>query len=126
MAGIHKLEGVKEYFIEKYSETYDSNFIISDKRIEACYDLIYAPYSRVNDDDKQWIAYSTQEYEKEAAIKAIKKILDHSSIKYTAETIIGQITNKVDEVGKLLETNKITHKPRIPFYVLVLDKLIKK
>lgn len=118
MAGIYTLNGVKKYLK-------DNSFTISDERIKKCYDYIYAPYSRVNDDDKQWIAYSTQEYEKEVAIKAIKKILDHSSIKYTAETIIGQITNKVDLVGTLFETKKITHKPRIPFYVLVLDKLLK-
>lgn len=117
MEGIYTLSDVKEYLK-------DNSFTISDERVKKCYDYIYAPYSRVNDEDKKWIAYSTQEYEKEAAIKAIKKILDHSSIKYTAETIIGHITNKVDEVGKLFETKKITHKSRIPFYVLVLHKLL--
>lgn len=124
MAGIYKLEDVKEYFLETYMDTSDLNFIISDERIESCYKLIYAPYSRVNDEDKQWIAYSTEDYERETAIKAIKKILEHNSIDYVAETIIGQITIRVDEVGTIFEDNDLTLKPRIPFYVLVLHKLL--
>lgn len=125
MSGIHKLVDVKEYFIETYSETKDSNFIIDDKNMKDCYNLIYSTYSRVDDKDEQWIAYSSQDYERDTAIDAIKEILDHNSIKYTADTIVNHITNKVDQVGKIFVANKITHKPRIPFYILVLTKLLK-
>lgn len=123
MAGIHTLSDVKKYFLDTYTKTEDLNFIISPEKIEAYYNLIYAPHSRVNDEDKQWIAYSTEEYERETAIKAIKKILDHKKISYTPETIMARITSRVDEVGYIFEDNNLTLKPRIPFYVLVLHKL---
>lgn len=121
MVGIYKLEDVKEYFLDTYTKTEDLNFIISLEKIEEYYNLIYAPHSRVN--DKQWIAYSTEEYERETAIKAIKKILDHKKISYTPETIMARITSSVDEVGYIFEDNNLIFKPRIPFYVLVLHKL---
>ena len=58
-------------------------------------------------------------------IEAIKKILDDNSVRYTLDTIIERITNVVDEVGEIFETNEITRKQRIPFYILVLHKLLK-
>lgn len=126
MAGIHKLEDVKEYFLDKFTDTLDSEFMIDDERIEKCYKYIKYKNSRVDDNDKQWIAYSSQEHERETAIEAIKKILDDNSVRYTLDTVIERITNVVDEVGEIFETNEITHKQRIPFYILVLHKLLGK
>ena len=125
MAGIHKVEDVKEYFLDKFTDTIDSEFMIDDERIEKCYKYIKYKNSRVDDNDKQWIAYSSQEHERETAIEAIKKILDDNSVRYTLDTIIERITNVVDEVGEIFETNEITRKQRIPFYILVLHKLLK-
>lgn len=122
MAGIHTLSDVKKYLK-------DNSFTITDAKIEKYYDYIYAPYSRVNDNDKQWIAYSSQEHEKQTTIAAIKKISDNESFGYpdgySDKDKINLITSKVDIVGTLFETKKITYKARIPFYVLVLDKLLK-
>ncbi|MCT7614908.1 hypothetical protein [Aliarcobacter butzleri] len=47
--------------------------MIDDERIEKWYKYIKYKNSRVDDNDKQWIAYSSQEHERETAIKAIKK-----------------------------------------------------
>lgn len=124
MPGIYKLEDIKEYFLEIFTETTDYEFIINDNRIEELYKLIYAPYVRVNDNDKKWIAYSSQDHERNLAIKSIKNILDDNSISYTNDTIVAHITNNVDQVGKIFDKNSISHKPRIPFYILVLNKLL--
>ncbi|MCG3690129.1 hypothetical protein [Aliarcobacter butzleri] len=122
MVGIHTLSDVKKYLKDK-------SFTISDERLTKYYGYIKKYNSRVDDKDKQWIAYSSQDYERTTAISAIKKISDNRSFGYpegyTNEDIIKRITSKVDLVGTLFETKKITHKPRIPFYVLVLDKLLK-
>lgn len=126
MAGIYKFEDIKEYFLDRFTDTLDSEFMIDDERIEKCYKFIKYKNSRVDDGDKQWIAYSSQEHERETTIKAIKKILDDNLIKYTSDTIIERTTNVVDEVGEIFEVNEITHKQRIPFYILVLHKLLKK
>jgi hypothetical protein len=126
MAGIHKLEDIKEYFLEKFTDTLDSEFILDDGRIEKCYKYIKNKNSRVNDNDKQWIAYSSEEYERKTAIEAIKKILDDNSMRYKADTIMESITNVVDEVGGIFEENEITFKARIPFYILVLHKLLEE
>lgn len=117
MAGIHTLSDIKKYLK-------DNSFSITDDRIEKCYNFISNPENRVNSDDKQWVAI-TQESEKKTVVAAIKKILDDNSIKYSDETITDQITNKVDVVGNLFESKKITFKPRIPFYVLTLHNLLK-
>ena len=102
---MHTLEDVQEYL---------KNLTISDTRIKKCYDLISNPASRVNTEDKKWVACH-QDHEVSTVVDAIDKILDE---KYAT-------SDMTDAVVKTCEQfNKVTNKPRIPFYVLVIDKLI--
>lgn len=116
MAGIHTLSDVKKYLK-------DNSFSITDDRIEKCYNFISNPENRVNSDDKQWVAI-TQDSEKKTVVDAIKKILDDNSTRYSDDTIMEQITIAVNEIGRLFQSKGIVKKPRIPFYVLVLHKLL--
>jgi len=56
-----------------------------------------------------------QEYEKATVIDAIDDILDR---KYVTSNILDTVTSTC------IQFAKVSHKPRIPFYVLVIDKLI--
>ena len=102
---MHTLEEVQEY-LNKLS--------ISNDRIKKCYDLISNPVLRVNTEDEKWVACE-QDHEKNTVVDAIDKILDE---KYEASDILDAVTSTCNQFAK------ITHKHRIPFYVLVLDKLI--
>lgn len=107
---MHELEDVQEY-LEKLS--------ISNDRIEQCYDLISVPEKRVDDPDEKWVACS-QDHEKDTAYRAVKKIvtafdstIDNASIK-----------DARDRTCKQFKDVKTKMKHRIPFYVVMIDKLI--
>jgi hypothetical protein len=102
---MHKLEDVKKYLKE-------NGFGLSDERVEECYSLITNPEKRFNDLDKKWVACE-QEHEK----STVKDVMDIVIV--FSETYV---KNAVAKTCK--EFDDITHKPRIPFYVLVIDKLI--
>lgn len=119
MVGIYKLEDVKDYFKNKLLEN-DEWTINNQNRIEKCYNLISNPFNRVNDDDKQWVAYVTQASEDTTVVDAIEEIVSENGYERSREDII----ETIDEVGEFFEEKRITHKARIPFYVLALDKLI--
>jgi len=102
---MHTLKEVQEYL---------SNLSISKDRIKDCYDLIDYPISRVNTEDKKWVACQ-QGHEKSTVVDAIDEILDE---KYLTSDIQDAVTTTCKQF------EKVTHKHRIPFYVLVIDKLI--
>lgn len=109
---MYKLEEVKEYLKN----------VLDAERIEKCYSLITNPESRVNSDDKKWVACS-QDSELITVFNAICEILNinKNEINKFQDLYIGIIQ---DICLKFTEW-EVTYKPRIPFYVLVLDKIIK-
>lgn len=102
---MHTLEEVQDYL---------KNLAISNDRIKECYDLISNPASRVNTEDEKWVACE-QDHEKSTVVDATDEILDE---KYSTSDILEAVTQTCEQFAK------VTHKHRIPFYVLVIDKLI--
>ncbi|MDY0050906.1 MAG: hypothetical protein RBR65_00070 [Aliarcobacter sp.] len=110
MIGMYELDKVKTYLRN----------VLSAQRVEQCYNLISNPFNRVNDKDKQWVAYVTQASEDITAVNAIEEILNENGYKRTREIII----ETINEVGDFFVSCEEKYKPRIPFYILALDKLI--
>lgn len=102
---MYKLEEVQEYLKE---------LSITNVRIKECYNLISNPANKVNTEDKKWVACE-QEHEKITVVDAIDDILDK---KYATSNILDAVTSTCAQFAK------VSHKHRIPFYVLVIDKLI--
>ncbi|MDX4069847.1 MULTISPECIES: hypothetical protein [Arcobacteraceae] len=110
---MHELKDVQEYLSK----------ILSKERVEECYNLISNPQNRVNSPDKKWVAYETQASENQTVVNAIQEILVNNLPSWSIP-LLNDIKKAVDEVGILFENSNIEMKPRIPFYVLVLNKLI--
>ena len=119
MAGIHTLDGVKDYFKNKLLGK-DEWSTINQNRIEECYNLISNPFNRVNDDDKRYVAYVTQASEDTTAVDAIAEILNENGYISNREDIIEIVNN----VGEFFQAKGIRLKERIPFYVLAIGMLI--
>jgi uncharacterized membrane protein len=77
----------------------------------------------VNDNDKQWVAYVTQEDENQTVENAIQSILDISDLDWIL-TEEKKVKDAIKFVGNLLVQKQIHNKPRIPFYIMVLDRLV--
>lgn len=107
---MHELEDVQDYL---------SNLSITNDRIEYCYDLIPEPEKRVDDLDEKWVA-CLQDHEKDTAYKAVKKIV----IKYDSTINDESIKDARDRTCKQFKKVNTKMKHRIPFYVLMIDKLI--
>lgn len=110
---MHELKDVQEYLSK----------VLSKKRVEECYNLISSPQNRVNSPDKKWIAYETQASENQTVVNAIQEIFINNLPSWSIP-LLNDVKNAIDEVGILFENSNIEMKPRIPFYVLVLNKLI--
>lgn len=100
---MYKLEEVQKYLEE----------LLTKERVKQCYSQITNPQQRVNSDDKKWVACST-EHEVESVYVGLVDIAGSS----TKEKVIDAIKKTCKQF------DKVTHKHRIPFYVLVLDKLL--
>ncbi len=107
---MHELEDVQEY-LNKLS--------ISDERIEQCYNLISTPERRVDDPDEQWVA-CTEKHELDTAYKAVKKIV----LQYDSTIDDLSIKDARDRTCKQFKKVSFKMKHRIPFYVVMIDKLI--
>lgn len=105
---MYRLNEVKEFLEE---------FAITDEKIEKLYKMISNPQNRVNSDDKQWVA-TTSENEKATVYSAIETILDDSKIVYSSSYVV-QAFEVVSE-----DLKHLNKKPRIPFYILMLDQLV--
>ncbi|KHG33177.1 hypothetical protein [Sulfurospirillum sp. MES] len=116
---MYELEDVKSYIQDKLLE-----LILEDERIEKLYKMISNPELRVKDKDEKWVAYTSQASEDTTVVDAIRKILI-DELPSREIPLKKEVEDAVDEVGTIFETMDISHKPRIPFYVLVLDKLVK-
>lgn len=116
---MYELEDVKSYIQDTLLE-----LILDDTRIQKLYEMIPNPKSRVDTADKQWVAYTSQDSEKITVVEAIREILIDILPSWKIP-LKKEVEDAVDEVGTIFETMDISHKPRIPFYVLVLDKLVK-
>ena len=112
---MYKLNEIIEFFHDEELE------IISDERIEEMYNLISNPDIRVNDDDKQWVAFSSQNSEVETVGEAIKEILGYDDFRWFIKK--DNIVAKINKVGNIFIENNIKMKPRIPFYIMVLNEL---
>ncbi len=114
---MYKLDDVKDYFHTKLGmKGHDS-------RIQELYNMISNSKVRANDPDKKWVAYVTQASEDKTAVDAIITIMKdkYPSWERPSED---KVIEAVNETGKLFEKHKIDMKPRIPFYISVLDKLV--
>lgn len=110
---MYKLEEVQKYLAE----------VLSADRVKYLHEMISNPHLRVNSEDKKWVAYTTQASENQTVINAIKEILaDH---KILWQTIKNDAIEAIDKTGQMFENSNIKMKPRIPFYVLVLDQIIE-
>ena len=91
-------------------------------RVEKLYNMISNPHLRVNSEDKKWVAYSTQASENKTVEDAMKEILATNQSLWIVmkDTVI----DAIDRTGKMFEESDIKMKPRIPFYVLVLNQLV--
>ena len=108
---MYKLEEVKEYLKN----------VLDAERIEKCYKLITNPELRVNSDDKRWVACS-QETELITVFNAICEILNIN--KNDRNDFQDSYLEIIQDVCLQFVEWKVNNKPRIPFYVLVLDKII--
>lgn len=115
---MYEFEEVKSYIQNTLGE-----LILDDARIQKLYEMITDPKSRVDAADKQWVAYTSQASEKTTVVEAIREILTDILPSWKIP-LKKEVEDAVDEVGTLFEVMDISHKPRIPFYILVLDKLV--
>lgn len=115
---MYKIDEVTDYI----QQTMKIN--LSDKRILELYNMISNPRVRVNNDDKKWVAFASQASENKTVVDAMKEILEAVLRDYNWEIIKDFVIEKIDEVGKVFVNKNIKFKPRIPFYVLVLDRVI--
>ena len=113
--GIFELEDIQSYLKEIESG-------LSEERIEECYERISNPFVRINDKNKKWVAYVTKASEDETVVKAMREILAIKDFMWIIKE--AGVIKAVDEVGEIFQNKNIKMKHRIPFYVLVLDKLI--
>ncbi len=112
---MYKLDEIIEFF--KNENFYD----IEENRIKEMYGLISNPDIAVNDSDKQWFDYTSQESKVTTVANMIKEIFRYSRFAWTKEE--DRVIDTIHQVGTIFIDNKITMKPRIPFYIMVLDKL---
>jgi len=110
---MYKLEEVQEFL---------DNVLDSD-RVEELYEMISNPHLRVNSKDKKWVAYVTQASEDQTVVDAIKEILAKHQIAW--QIIKDDAIEAINKTGNMFVESDIKMKPRIPFYVLVLDQIIK-
>lgn len=103
----------------KEVQKYLKKLKITDERIEECYKLIPNPEERVDDQDEMWVA-CTQDHEKSTAYKAIKKICNSFDTTITDQSIKDSRDTTCTQFKKV----NLRMKHRIPFYVIMLDKLI--
>lgn len=103
--------------------TYNFKDKISEDKMESYFEEIKNKVDRINDLDKQWVACN-QEHEKYTVIKAMEKLntIDMFLNKITKE----MVSDIIDEICKSMSDKNIIHKPRIVFYILVLDQIRKK
>ncbi len=120
-AEMHELDRVINFFEEHKLDC-------SEERITKLYGKISNPRLRVNSKDKQWVAYKTQASENTTVVDAIEEIMNNDIdwilLEKSDKERRNNIKKVVDKVGKIFENKLLTHKPRIPFYILVLDKLV--
>lgn len=116
---MHELQDVKHYL-------QSNQFNLNEDLIEEYYNQIPNHILRINDQDKQWNA-CTQSHEESTTIDAIKEIVKSQGDKTKAITTLNQviILNRVSEAYKkvctLFKNRGLTHKARIPFYIMILD-----
>lgn len=108
---MYKLIEVQEYLKD----------ILSAQRVEQCYKLISNPKERVSTEDEQWVACE-QEHELKTVLNAINEILEDNALDLSNHQDI--LLDIIEDICEFFQKNRITHKPRIPFYVLVLNRVI--
>jgi len=113
------LEEIQEYILNDLRMSAN----ITESRIKKLYDIIPNIEMRVNDDDKKYVACVTEDYENSTVFKAIQ-ILIKDELKKTVSKLV--LIDAIKEVCRRFQKLKINNKPRIPFYILVLDKVFSK
>lgn len=113
---MYKLNEVLKFFKIELS-------MVNDDRFTELYNMISNPHVRVNDNDKQWVAYVTQDSENKTVEDAMEAILDVNAIDWIL-TEEKKVKEAIKTTGNIFISNNIKDKPRIPFYILVLHILV--
>ena len=96
--------------------------ILTPSRIDELYSMISNPEVRVNSNDKKWVAYTTQASENKTVFDAIREILGDNQVVWAMKKL--NVIAAIDKVGTMFESDDVKMKPRIPFYILVLDFVV--
>lgn len=96
--------------------------ILTPLRIDELYKMIPNISVRINDPDKKWVAYTTQASENKTVVEAIRNILGIKEFLWIIKK--DQVVEAINKVGTIFESHEVKMKPRIPFYILVLDQLV--
>lgn len=110
------LEEIQSYIINDLR----MNGRITESRIKRLYDIIPDKDMRINDDDKKFVACVTENYENSTVYKAIKKLIKEDIRKNVLDSTI---RDAVKDTCVRFRNLQINDKPRIPFYILVLNKV---
>jgi len=112
---MYELDEINDFFNTK--DLYE----ITNDRIEELYNLISNSSLRVNTEDEEWVAFSSQDSENKTVENAIKKIMAYGKATWLIKK--HEIQTIINEVGQIFVDADIKKKPRIPFYIMVLDKI---
>ena len=88
---------------------------------EKMHSLISNPHLRVNGTKKQWVSYTGQESEATTIVNEMKDLFGYSRFAWTKEE--ENVVPLIHHIGTIFIENEITMKAKIPFFIMVLDKL---
>lgn len=108
MITLTTLKEIKEYLN-------NNDFGIDDDVIVKKFNSIDNIIQRVNSTDKQWVSCSTP-HEVDSTVSAINDIMSPALANST-------VKEAVEDTCAEFKSKGITNKPRIPFYVVALNKL---
>lgn len=112
---LYQIEDVKKFCnIEK--------FAITENEIETAYKKIPDPKKRINNGNKQWLIFDKENDIHTEIEKELKEILGVNEAIWVV-VFKDNIKKAINKIGKLMIDRKIHQKPKIPFYVLVLNEL---
>ena len=93
---------------------------IDENRILEMYHLLANPNLKL-DTNEEFLDYTNQESNVTSIANIIKEVFGYSRFAWTKEE--DKVIDTIHQVGAIFIDNQITMKPKIPFYIMVLDKL---
>lgn len=117
---MYKLDEVTTYIQDEMNQN------LTSERIKRLYNMIDNHSVRVNNNDKKWVAFVSQASENQTVVDAMKEILENVVKNFDWELLKDFVIETIDDVGEIFVSKNIKLKPRIPFYVLTLDRIKKE